>query len=161
MCLCVCMYVCMHICICMCVCVLYNGCTYMYMCVYACVCVCVCVYVSSYSVCGSSYLTMKGGCNFAAAMGGGWYECPNGHTYYVSECGMPMQEYHCPECGATIGGSDHVLVCGWLFIVLICAPFVFFVCVCWGGRVKKRGAWHSSQVTLWCWLHVLLLMWNP
>lgn len=22
---------------------------------------------------------------------GGWYECPKGHTYYVSECGRPTQ----------------------------------------------------------------------
>eukprot|EP01130_Rhizamoeba_saxonica_P005883 TRINITY_DN2328_c0_g2_i1.p1 TRINITY_DN2328_c0_g2~~TRINITY_DN2328_c0_g2_i1.p1 ORF type:complete len:3185 (-),score=755.13 TRINITY_DN2328_c0_g2_i1:18-8699(-) len=42
-------------------------------------------------------------------LGGGWYECPNGHTYYVSECGRPTQEYECPSCGAKIGGLDHNL----------------------------------------------------
>jgi hypothetical protein len=42
-------------------------------------------------------------------MGGGWYECPNGHTYYVSECGRPTQEYVCPTCKAKIGGLDHIL----------------------------------------------------
>ena len=43
------------------------------------------------------------------AIGGAWYECPNGHPYYVSECGQPMQSYTCPDCGAHIGGGHHRL----------------------------------------------------
>eukprot|EP01124_Arcella_intermedia_P034928 TRINITY_DN8767_c0_g1_i1.p1 TRINITY_DN8767_c0_g1~~TRINITY_DN8767_c0_g1_i1.p1 ORF type:complete len:3649 (-),score=794.98 TRINITY_DN8767_c0_g1_i1:25-9951(-) len=42
-------------------------------------------------------------------LGGGWYECPKGHTYYVSECGRPTQEYVCPTCKTKIGGLEHVL----------------------------------------------------
>ncbi|XP_015283816.1 PREDICTED: NFX1-type zinc finger-containing protein 1-like [Gekko japonicus] len=32
-----------------------------------------------------------------------------GHLYTVGECGRPMQEGQCPECGAAIGGTDHQL----------------------------------------------------
>jgi hypothetical protein len=38
---------------------------------------------------------------------GHWYRCPNGHSYTVGECGMPMEQAACPECRATVGGSDH------------------------------------------------------
>ena len=44
-----------------------------------------------------------------AAMGGAWYECPKGHPYYISECGQPMQDYQCPDCGSRIGGGQHRL----------------------------------------------------
>ncbi|XP_034243136.1 NFX1-type zinc finger-containing protein 1-like [Thrips palmi] len=47
-----------------------------------------------------------------AAMGmgqGHWYQCPNGHPYCITECGGAMQEGHCNECGAPIGGRDHRL----------------------------------------------------
>jgi len=39
--------------------------------------------------------------------GGRWYTCPEGHLYSVGECGMPMQDTSCPECGHMIGGSNH------------------------------------------------------
>ncbi|OQR89300.1 NF-X1 finger and helicase domain protein [Thraustotheca clavata] len=42
--------------------------------------------------------------------GGHWYQCPNGHPYVITECGGAMQTYHCFECGAEIGGSDHRLL---------------------------------------------------
>lgn len=44
-----------------------------------------------------------------AVLGGGWYECPNGHTYHVDQCGKPMEKLNCPTCGAVIGGIDHEL----------------------------------------------------
>ncbi|KAF0690676.1 Aste57867_17945 [Aphanomyces stellatus] len=44
---------------------------------------------------------------YNSGFGGNWYACPNGHPYVITECGGAMQEYHCPECGARIGGSDH------------------------------------------------------
>lgn len=44
-----------------------------------------------------------------AVLGGGWYECPNGHTYYVDACGRPTEILSCATCGAKIGGLDHVL----------------------------------------------------
>ena len=41
-------------------------------------------------------------------LGTRWYRCPNGHLYAVGECGRPMQNGICPECGARIGGAHHV-----------------------------------------------------
>ena len=38
---------------------------------------------------------------------GHWYYCANGHPFTVGECGMPMQTARCPQCGATVGGTDH------------------------------------------------------
>ncbi|KAF9975512.1 hypothetical protein BGZ73_000816 [Actinomortierella ambigua] len=40
---------------------------------------------------------------------GHWYQCPNGHSYVIGECGGAMQESVCPECGASIGGRSHSL----------------------------------------------------
>ncbi|KAM9596356.1 E3 ubiquitin-protein ligase RNF213-like isoform 2-T2 [Trichechus inunguis] len=36
-----------------------------------------------------------------------WYACPNGHPCSVGECGMPMEQSHCLDCGAPVGGVDH------------------------------------------------------
>jgi hypothetical protein len=38
---------------------------------------------------------------------GHYFKCPNGHIYAIGECGGPMEESKCPECGAKIGGRDH------------------------------------------------------
>eukprot|EP00796_Vickermania_ingenoplastis_P010581 gene10580-7349_t len=38
---------------------------------------------------------------------GHWFRCPNGHLYAIGECGGAMQEAKCPECGATVGGTQH------------------------------------------------------
>ncbi|KAL6921145.1 hypothetical protein FSST1_005171 [Fusarium sambucinum] len=43
---------------------------------------------------------------------GHWYTCRNGHPFTINNCGMAMQEATCPECGAPIGGRDHVSVEG-------------------------------------------------
>ena len=40
---------------------------------------------------------------------GSWYKCQNGHIYNIGECGGAMVRSRCPECGATIGGSNHQL----------------------------------------------------
>ena len=40
---------------------------------------------------------------------GHWFKCPNGHIYAIGECGGAMQERKCPDCEATIGGTDHRL----------------------------------------------------
>ena len=39
-----------------------------------------------------------------------FYECPNGHPYYISECGNPQQAYSCTVCKESIGGTSSVLV---------------------------------------------------
>lgn len=41
-----------------------------------------------------------------------WFECPNGHPYFIGECGGAMQSSRCIECGATVGGSSHQLTTG-------------------------------------------------
>jgi len=38
--------------------------------------------------------------------------CPNGHPYYIGECGQAMMEGRCPECSAPIGGRSHTLQAG-------------------------------------------------
>lgn len=49
--------------------------------------------------------------NVQAAMytnnSGQFYECSNGHRYFVGECGKPMQQSSCPECHEPIGGQNH------------------------------------------------------
>ncbi|KAL6719450.1 hypothetical protein ACLMJK_003690 [Lecanora helva] len=42
-----------------------------------------------------------------ATHSGHWYNCANGHPFAIGECGMPMQEARCPECGAPVGGQSH------------------------------------------------------
>lgn len=39
---------------------------------------------------------------------GHWYTCARGHPFTVGECGMPMEEARCPECGAPVGGQNHM-----------------------------------------------------
>uniref|UniRef100_A0A8C0I728 E3 ubiquitin-protein ligase RNF213 n=1 Tax=Balaenoptera musculus TaxID=9771 RepID=A0A8C0I728_BALMU len=36
-----------------------------------------------------------------------WYTCPNGHACSVGECGLPMEQSFCIDCGAAVGGIDH------------------------------------------------------
>ncbi|KAK7402461.1 hypothetical protein QQX98_011788 [Neonectria punicea] len=43
---------------------------------------------------------------------GHWYTCENGHPFTINNCGMPMEEATCPECGACIGGQNHAAVEG-------------------------------------------------
>lgn len=35
-----------------------------------------------------------------------------GHVYTIGECGGAMEESRCPECRATVGGSQHRLADG-------------------------------------------------
>ncbi|XP_070250935.1 E3 ubiquitin-protein ligase RNF213 isoform X3 [Myotis yumanensis] len=36
-----------------------------------------------------------------------WYTCPRGHLCAVGECGLPMQQSVCVDCGVPVGGQDH------------------------------------------------------
>ncbi|KAG8528998.1 uncharacterized protein KY384_006687 [Bacidia gigantensis] len=38
---------------------------------------------------------------------GHWYYCVNRHPFTVGECGAPMENALCPECGAPVGGESH------------------------------------------------------
>lgn len=40
---------------------------------------------------------------------GHWYQCPNGHSYVIGECGGAMEQSRCPECRSQIGGGSHEL----------------------------------------------------
>ncbi|TFY82038.1 hypothetical protein EWM64_g1976 [Hericium alpestre] len=41
---------------------------------------------------------------------GHFYNCENGHTFVITECGGAMEQARCPECSAPIGGSNHQLL---------------------------------------------------
>ncbi|KAB5584014.1 hypothetical protein PHYPO_G00102520 [Pangasianodon hypophthalmus] len=43
---------------------------------------------------------------------GHWYKCPNGHVYAIGDCGGAMERSQCPDCKATIGGTNHTLTQG-------------------------------------------------
>ena len=63
------------------------------------------------------YLPTMPGTDFAAirnAFDGAFaaHVCPNGHPYYIGQCGRPMELAKCNECGAHIGGTKHKLVQG-------------------------------------------------
>ena len=53
-----------------------------------------------------------GGYNYGGGWDGHWFECPNGHPYFIGECGGAMQQSRCPECGAAVGGASHRLAEG-------------------------------------------------
>ncbi|CAD7957434.1 unnamed protein product [Amoebophrya sp. A120] len=36
--------------------------------------------------------------------------CPNGHPYYIGDCGQAYTQAKCPECGEDVGGSAHNLL---------------------------------------------------
>ncbi|KAH9052543.1 hypothetical protein EDB87DRAFT_1570453 [Lactarius vividus] len=40
---------------------------------------------------------------------GHFYNCENGHTFVIGDCGGAMQAAHCPECRAPIGGTNYQL----------------------------------------------------
>ncbi|KZT03360.1 uncharacterized protein LAESUDRAFT_366011 [Laetiporus sulphureus 93-53] len=40
---------------------------------------------------------------------GHFYNCENGHTFVITECGGAMESATCPECRAPIGGGGHRL----------------------------------------------------
>lgn len=52
----------------------------------------------------------RNGYNYGTAANEHWYECPNGHPYFIGECSMAMQTSTCPECGEQVGGASHQLL---------------------------------------------------
>jgi hypothetical protein len=51
-----------------------------------------------------------GGYNYGGSAASHWFECPNGHPFFIGECGGAMQTSRCNECGEAIGGSNHNLL---------------------------------------------------
>ncbi|KAJ5736769.1 uncharacterized protein N7483_001894 [Penicillium malachiteum] len=43
---------------------------------------------------------------------GHWYYCENNHPFTIGECGGAMQLSRCPECGAPVGGQNHLTTAG-------------------------------------------------
>ena len=41
-----------------------------------------------------------------------WFECSNGHPYFIGECGGAAQVSICIECGVAIGGQNYQLAAG-------------------------------------------------
>ncbi|TDL21593.1 hypothetical protein BD410DRAFT_297523 [Rickenella mellea] len=41
---------------------------------------------------------------------GHWYNCPNGHTFTIGDCGGAASVSRCPECNEPIGGHGHNLL---------------------------------------------------
>jgi hypothetical protein len=41
---------------------------------------------------------------------GSWHMCPRGHRYLIGECGGAMETSKCPDCGSSVGGSNHALL---------------------------------------------------
>lgn len=35
------------------------------------------------------------------------HRCPNDHWFVIGECGGPMEEAICPDCGSRVGGTHH------------------------------------------------------
>ncbi|ELR18944.1 uncharacterized protein ACA1_233420 [Acanthamoeba castellanii str. Neff] len=52
---------------------------------------------------------------------GHWFKCPNGHFYFIGECGGAMEEGVCPDCHATVGGHSHR--CGPQSHIVLCFLF--------------------------------------
>lgn len=55
-------------------------------------------------------MSSSGGYNYGGAASSHWYECPNGHPFFIGECGGAVQTSMCHECGAEIGGRNHSLL---------------------------------------------------
>ncbi|PKC05407.1 hypothetical protein RhiirA5_485610 [Rhizophagus irregularis] len=48
--------------------------------------------------------------DFNSMVGGRWFVCPNKHPYYIGNCGGATQISRCPDCSATIGGTQHRVI---------------------------------------------------
>ncbi|KAF7729628.1 hypothetical protein EC973_004001 [Apophysomyces ossiformis] len=43
-------------------------------------------------------------------VGGRWFVCENQHPYFIGDCGGATEISKCPQCGATIGGTQHKVI---------------------------------------------------
>ncbi|KAH0471913.1 MAG: hypothetical protein KVP17_003174 [Porospora cf. gigantea B] len=41
-----------------------------------------------------------------------WYACPNGHPYFIDDCGGSTHLSRCPTCGVAIGGQNYHVASG-------------------------------------------------
>jgi hypothetical protein len=54
-------------------------------------------------------MNVDGGYDYGGGWAAHWYECENGHPYFIGDCGQAMESSNCPECGAPVGGASHTL----------------------------------------------------
>lgn len=52
----------------------------------------------------------EGAYNYGGSASSHWFECRNGHPFFIGECGGAMQISHCIECGEPVGGDSHSLL---------------------------------------------------
>lgn len=50
---------------------------------------------------------MNGNCDFSGKWSDHWYECFNGHPYFVNGCGSAVEGARCIDCGAQVGQNRH------------------------------------------------------
>ena len=55
-------------------------------------------------------MNMVDGYNYGGSWSSHWYECPNGHPYFIGNCGGATSTARCIECGESVGGSSHQLL---------------------------------------------------
>ena len=55
-------------------------------------------------------MNMVDGYNYGGSWSSHWYECPNGHPYFIGNCGGATSTARCIECGESVGGSSHQLI---------------------------------------------------
>jgi hypothetical protein len=50
------------------------------------------------------------GYDYGGSWSSHWYECPNGHPYFIGDCGGAMVTSRCIECGEPVGENSHRLL---------------------------------------------------
>ena len=55
-------------------------------------------------------MNVRSGYDYGTSPSAHWFECPNGHPYFIGECGGASELSKCPECGEEIGGERHNLL---------------------------------------------------
>jgi hypothetical protein len=50
------------------------------------------------------------GYDYGGSWNSHWYECPNGHPYFIGNCGGAVETARCADSGELVGGTDHQLL---------------------------------------------------
>lgn len=50
------------------------------------------------------------GYDYGGSWASHWYECPNGHPFFIGDCGGAMEVARCVECNEEVGGRGHALL---------------------------------------------------
>ena len=66
-------------------------------------------FLKKYAITKEEQITIIKAMNLSS---GHMFTCPNGHYYFIGECGGAMEISKCPECKSQIGGTNHQLLQG-------------------------------------------------